>query len=110
MLQASALYSDLEVADADALDLTEDGTSIELTRGTTVYIPITTLSETFADHSDDDVDSLAESCVLSGNPLRQGRAEIVGYVSPFENSDDEWNCGVVLTITEDAAADEVLIF
>lgn len=116
-LIASDEYSELELEDQTlGTEVTfQDGTGNlaiedEVMRGSSFYLVYKPLGEEFADGSDDDATTMVESCSIGGHPVRQGKAEVVGYVQPFEDSDDEWVCGAVVTLTEDAVAEEVLNF
>lgn len=84
---ASQAYTDLSVTVQSVnIDLTTDKGDYDVARGTTTYFHIATVSANFAADIDAtaslsvQTQSLAESCVITGNPLRSGKAEIVGYV------------------------------
>lgn len=100
---------------SENIDLTADGADYDIARGTTAYFHIATVSTDFAADIDTtateavQTQALAESCVITGNALRSGKAEVVGYVQPNKDGSN-WVCGIVLTITEDAEAGDTLAF
>ena len=100
---------------SENIDLTAASGDYDIARGTTAYFHIATVSTDFAAEIDTtateavQTQALAESCVITGNALRSGKAEVVGYVQPNKDGSN-WVCGIVLTITEDAEAGDTLAF
>lgn len=64
--------------------------------------------------ADIDSDASSDACRLTGDPIDDGNIIIYGYVAPYEDtgseesdsSDDEYRCGVLLTIDEDENSED----